>query len=131
MAKRSADPEVLVIEDDDDVRESLADMLTARGYLALGVATTQRGRALLEIGFRPRAIVLDPFTPNGAGAFQHALATNPEWSRIPLILGAAAPEAHHALRIMTRRSRLKRPLDLRQLLDFVGQYCAPTSSMRR
>ena len=130
MGKRSTEPEVLVIEEDDEVRESLADMLTVRGYAALGVATTDRGRALLEIGFRPRAIVLDPFTPNGAAAFQCALAANPKWSRIPLILGAAAPETRDEHRVGTLQRRLKRPLDVRQLLDFVGQYCAPTSVRR-
>jgi len=130
MGKRSTNLEVLVIEEDDEVRESLADMLTARGYAALGVANTHHGRALLEIGLRPRAIVLDPFTPNGAAAFQCVLAANAEWSRIPLILGAAAPETRDEPRAAAPRRRLKRPLDLRQLLDFVGHYCAPTSARR-
>ena len=130
MARRNGEPAVLVIEDDDDVRQSLADMLTERGYHALGVATTHRGRSLLEHGFRPRAIVLDPFTPNGAPAFQRALAANPEWSRIPLILGAAATDTHHAPLPAPRRRRLAQPLDCRQLLDFVGHYCAPTSARR-
>ena len=74
---RPPEPIVLLIEEDDRVRESLGDMLTGRGYPSVAVRTPASGMVLLERGFRPRVILVDPFTPNGAARFKEQLATNP------------------------------------------------------
>ena len=124
MRGRRLNPMVLVVEEDDEVRDSLSELLTERGYLAIGTRTTAAARAILGGGFRPRVIVLDPFTPNGAQQFKTDLRADPTLRRTPVILGPgglrkdptgrpALPYEHH----------LRPPLDLKALLHIVHGYC--------
>ena len=90
MRPHTKDPVVLLIEEDETIRESLSDMLTERGYAAVSVRTPAGGMILLERGFRPRVIVIDPFTPNGAAAFKERLAADPALNGTPVVLGPRA-----------------------------------------
>ena len=59
-------PLVLVIDDDDALRQICLDMLTARGYRAFGAATV--GEGLRQFGERrPAAVLLDLRLPDGTG----------------------------------------------------------------
>src|SRR5438552_17513740 len=98
MRPHTKDPVVLLIEEDELVRESLGDMLTERGYAAVAVATPSNGMLLLERGFRPRVIVLDPFTPNGAAAFKERLAADPALIGTPVVLGPRGASAERHIR---------------------------------
>jgi CheY-like chemotaxis protein len=126
MRAQTKDPVVLLIEEDETIRESLGDMLTERGYAAVAVATPSNGMLLLERGFRPRVIVLDPFTPNGAAAFKEQLAANPTLMGTPLVLGprGASPE-RQIRRTLPREHHLLAPLDVHELLKVVHGYCRP------
>src|ERR1051325_5372032 len=73
MRKANPEPEILVVEEDDEVRESLADLLTERGYLTIGTRSSAGARAILERGLRPRVLLLEPFTPNGGQQFEARL----------------------------------------------------------
>ncbi len=127
MAMRRDDPSVLVVEDDDEIRESLAEMFTGQGYRALGVATPHKAFQLLERGWRPRVILLDPFTPNDARGFQTKLAANPAWATIPTIVGPGVT-ATHETSFGTRHTHfLSKPLNLRHLFDILGRYCGSRS----
>jgi DNA-binding NtrC family response regulator len=129
MTTRRDDPSVMVVEDDDEIRESLAEMFTGRGYRALGVATPHRAFELLERGWRPRVIVLDPFTPNDARGFQSKLAANPIWATIPTIVGPGTSPASDAIVGPRHTHVLSKPLNLRHLFDILGRYCS-TRSLR-
>ena len=50
---------VLVIDDDDDVRSSISELLKLEGYEARPIASAEAGWAALEQGAQPAAIVLD------------------------------------------------------------------------
>jgi len=117
--------EVLIIEEDDDVGQSLSEMLTERGFDALAVRTGPKGLELLGNGLVPRVIVLDPFTPNGWRGFRTAQTANPDWASIPVLVGGA-----HAAQVsdgpgIGREHHLGRPLDVEHLLDLVNRYCRP------
>jgi len=127
MTMRRDDPSVMVVEDDDDIRESLAEMFTGRGYRALGVATPHRAFELLERGWRPRVIVLDPFTPNDVHGFQSKLAANPTWATIPMIVGPGADPATDAIQGRKQTHFLRKPLNLRDLFEILGRYCSGRS----
>ena len=59
-------PLVLVIDDDDELRQICLDMLTARGYRTLGAASV--GEGLRVFGEkRPAAVLLDLKLPDGTG----------------------------------------------------------------
>jgi CheY-like chemotaxis protein len=126
MPAARKEPEVLVIEEDDVVRESLSDMLTERGYCAVGVRTPATAITLLQRGFRPRVILLDPFTPNGAVRFKESLAANPALIGIPVILGPRGRAAEDQVRrTLPREHHLDGPLDVGHLLSLVHEYCRP------
>lgn len=118
--------EVLIIEDDDDIGESLSGMLSERGFGALAVRSGPKGLDLLGKGLLPRVIVLDPFTPNGWRAFRAAQTANPTWATIPVLVGGGARDAGEPDRAHSgHEHHLSKPLDLDQLLDLVNRYCRP------
>jgi CheY-like chemotaxis protein len=83
---------VLVVEDERDIREALAFLLTEEGY---DVAQASNGRDALEcLGkiTRPSVILLDLAMPDMGGAeFVTKLSADPELARIPVIIVSAAP----------------------------------------
>jgi DNA-binding response OmpR family regulator len=117
--------EVLIIEDDDDIGQSLSEMLTERGYGALAVRTGPKGLDLLGKGMVPRVIVLDPFTPNGWRSFRAAQHANPAWAAIPLLIGGGRPSEPVTPLTPGREHHLGRPLDVDELLQLVNRYCRP------
>jgi FixJ family two-component response regulator len=126
MANSRRDPVVLVIEEDEQIRESLSDMLTERGYAAVAVGTAKRGLALLEQGFRPRVILLDPYTPNGAGKFKSDLGANPALVGTPVIVGPGGIRRDPQMRVtLPREHHLRPPLDVHALVELVHTYCRP------
>ena len=117
--------EVLIIEEDDDVGQSLSEMLTERGYETLAVRTGPKGLDLLGKGMIPRVIVLDPFTPNGWRAFRAAQSANPSWATIPTLIGDAHRPEDPNETAPSRQHRLSRPLDVEELLELVNRSCRP------
>src|SRR5437016_6309731 len=124
MSGRKKDPVVLVVEEDDEVRDSLSELLTERGYFTISTRTTGGARALLGEGFRPRVILLDPFTPNGAQQFKTDLRADPTLKRTPVIIGPGGLRKNPAMETtLPREHHLRGPLDLKALLQIVHGYC--------
>ena len=93
--RRSAnDNTVLVVEDDPDIREVLAQLLAPEGYL---VATAEHGEdalAWLRQNPTPCAILLDLMMPVMDGlTFLRAMRAEPALAGIPVVvLSAAGPD---------------------------------------
>jgi CheY-like chemotaxis protein len=122
--RRKVEPMVLVVEEDDEVRDSISDLLTERGYLAVSTRTTGAARALLGQGFRPRVILLDPFTPNGAQQFKTDLHADPLLKRTPVIVGPGGLRKDPKMQMtLPREHHLRGPLDVKALLHIVHSYC--------
>jgi CheY-like chemotaxis protein len=120
---------VLLLEDADDIREPLTELLITQGYSTIGVRTARAGLALLQGGLRPRVLVLDPFTPNGSSAFLTELTANPAWVSTPAIVGWGAGDAPEpAANALLRRYYLRKPLDLRDLFRALDRYLGGPSA---
>jgi CheY-like chemotaxis protein len=82
---------VLVVEDEQDIRETLCEFLVHAGY---EYAAAKNGRDALELLARtprPDAILLDMMMPIMSGKdFLSALALNPSYQEIPVLLMTAA-----------------------------------------
>src|SRR5882672_11652695 len=82
---------VLVIDDDPDIRWTMAEVLEDWGYL---VATAAHGKDALEqlqAGVRPCLILLDLTMPVMNGyEFRAAQRANPEYAAIPTVVLSAA-----------------------------------------
>lgn len=89
MTPRSSEPPrypptVLLVEDDKDFREQLAEGPRREGYLVLAAGSGEEGLSALGTLPRPRLIVLDL-----ARVQKHSL----RWAEIPVVAVSAGPEA--------------------------------------
>jgi CheY-like chemotaxis protein len=57
----------MVVEDDDDIRDTLVEMLQEEGYRAIGAANGGEAFDILLGGFVPRVILLDLVMPRMDG----------------------------------------------------------------
>ena len=113
---------VLVVDDDVDIREVTAAVLTTAGYT---VITACDGRQALELlrSIRPALILLDLNMPNLDGAdFRRQQRRDPALMRIPTVVVSAANI--EPLLDLACDACLRKPVRLRELLAVVEQYCA-------
>jgi CheY-like chemotaxis protein len=111
---------VLVIEDEEDLREMMRDALELDGY---AVATARDGEQALEelshIEY-PCVVILDLLMPGMNGwDFFAAIRQRPELASIPIVVHSSA--ANRAPAGATRV--LQKPLELERLLSVVQEYC--------
>jgi CheY-like chemotaxis protein len=120
---------VLIVEDDTDLREMMAQLLTLEGFNA---ATATNGREALDFlrsGVTPQLILLDRMMPVMDGwEFQREQQRDPNLAHVPVVVlsalepgRAAEPPAHEFL---------KKPLDFNRLLEIVQKYCRSEDKTR-
>ena len=116
---------VLIVEDDEDVRESLADVLSARGYHTLTAANGNEALCMIrERGLKPAVVLLDLMMPVMDGyEFLETQAEDPGLAEIPVVLVTAQRPARK-LGFSAVRGVIEKPLDLRSLLSTVRDVCA-------
>ncbi len=104
---------VLVIEDDDDAREVLLELLELEGYDVLEARNGQEGLEVAEAAEALDVILLDLHMPRMDGReFLDVKALRPKIKDIPVIVVSAwAPRLEHE----GARARLLKPVDLRQM----------------
>lgn len=81
------DIDILIIEDDDDIRQVFVDILESEGYRIGAAANGAEGLALLQGGQRPWLILLDLLMPVMNGAeFLARRQADPHLAAIPVVL---------------------------------------------
>lgn len=107
--------QILIVDDDPDIRASLRDAFEDEGYL---VRCAENGRAGLESlrnEARPVAVVLDLLMPVMTGnELYAAMQADPGLADIPVIVSTSDPQ-HAPSGVVL----LKKPVDLRKMLDTV------------
>ena len=119
------DHSILIVDDDDDIRELLAEVLEDEGYR---VATARNGLdALTQLragGARPSMILLDLMMPVMNGfQFLEAFRRDPALSPIPIAVVSAHGGLGPAERAAIAAPILAKPLALPRLLEVVGELC--------
>lgn len=115
---------VLVVDDNDDIRETLTELLEEFGYTAVGAAN---GEAALERlrEVRPELILLDLSMPIMNGPqFREAQLADPAIASIPVVVMSAADQAADKASGMRIAGLLSKPAKLQELLDTVSRHCA-------
>jgi DNA-binding response OmpR family regulator len=110
---------VLVVDDDELIRDTLATALTDEGYV---VRVAGDGRAALHtLGeWRPDLIVLDLMMPVMDGrAFRAAQRSAAVTANIPVIVLSAAHNVHVRAAELEAAAVFPKPFDLGALLDAV------------
>jgi CheY-like chemotaxis protein len=109
---------VLVIDDDQQIRESLEDVLRDEGYTVFGASNGREALALLARLERPCAIVLDLIMPVMNGReFYEAMCRDERFAAIPVVVSTSDPSRSPAGLIT-----LKKPLDISRLLVTVKTF---------
>ena len=110
---------ILIVEDDDDIRDALADALELAGYRVVSARHGQAALDWLRHSPQPRLILLDLMMPVMDGwQFRREQLKSPELARIPVIVFSACmsplPTAVDGY--------LKKPVDTDHLLSLVSRY---------
>lgn len=116
---------ILIVEDDEDIRDSLVELLEEHGYPTSGVS--HGGHALDSLRAsqeRPCLIVLDLMMPVMDGReFRETQLKNPELAKIPVIVMSAYRDLDALIPELEPVGVLKKPLRVQELLDLVEQHC--------
>lgn len=116
---------VLVVDDDEDIRDSTRELLELEGF---DVRTAEHGQAgLVQVlsGGRPCLVLLDLMMPVMNGLeFLQALRSHPDpdVACTPVVVVSALEEARE-LRQRFDCEVLRKPVDMEQLLQAVHRHC--------
>lgn len=121
----SSPPCILVVEDDFDIRDTLAQILEAEGYVVRGAANGHEALELLrrDRGDLPALILLDLMMPVMNGwQFRAEQLQDPELATIPVVVISADASVHQKAASIDAASFLKKPVQLETLLDTVFRF---------
>lgn len=112
---------ILVVEDDDDIRSALVDLLESEGYVAQSAVNGKDALERLESTEKPCLVLLDMMMPIMNGReFLDVVMKDSNLAPIPvLIVSAVADKANTEGSV----GFLKKPIDIEVVLNVVSQYC--------
>jgi len=115
--------EILLVDDDADIREALAILLRDADHGVREAANGREALSLLEEGFRPSLIVLDLMMPVMNGwQFLEARGQRRDLASIPVVVltAAALDDKLHGLGV----SGLRKPVNPDALLAAISKHLA-------
>lgn len=124
MPEPSTPRSILVVDDDEDIRDSLRQVLEFEGY---EVAVAADGLNALEILSKakpvPGLILLDLMMPQmNAWEFNEERKLEPKFASIPVVVITASSHAEVAAKPISPAAVLRKPIDLSTLLETVKRY---------
>lgn len=110
---------VVLIDDEDDVRENTRDLLVACGFTVVTAANGREGLELLASVEGPCFVLLDLLMPGMDGwEFLRELDKDPILSKLPVYVCTSVPE-----RAPSGRPVMRKPVDVPTLLDEIRCHC--------
>ena len=113
---------VLIVEDDEDLREMMAQLLMLEGFQAATVANGREALDYLHTTEKPSVILLDLMMPVMDGwEFRRRQQADPNLAPVPVIVLSALDPTRTAT--VDAVAFLKKPLDFDRLLELVREHC--------
>lgn len=110
-------PEILLVEDDPDIRVALAELLEEEGFGVMCAADGAEALALLRERAKPQVILLDLMMPNMSGQdFRAAQLRDPAIADIPTLVLSADGKATDKARQLGVLGAVKKPIELDELI---------------
>jgi CheY-like chemotaxis protein len=111
-------PCVLVVDDEEDIRETLREVVEMGGCSAVTAANGAEGLHMLA-AHRPCLIILDLMMPIMSGQeMLEAMRNQPSFAEVPVLISTSAPE-----RAPAGVAVLKKPLDISVVWDWMRRNC--------
>lgn len=119
-------PRVIVIEDEDAIRNMMVKLLEKDGYDVVACADGRAGVEALRAGGRPDVVVTDAMLPGVHGFEICGRIKHSAWHDVPVILVSAVYKGvDHAREIQERHGAdafLEKPFPVRLLRDMVANH---------
>jgi CheY-like chemotaxis protein len=113
---------VLIVEDDEDLRDMMAQMLSIEGFQTAAVSNGREALDYLYRTAKPNVILLDLMMPVMDGwEFRRRQQADPELAPVPVIVLSALDPARAGT--VDASAFLKKPLDFDRLLELVRSHC--------
>lgn len=113
---------IVIIEDDEDIRDTLCLALEFEGYRVFCASNGKEGIDLLERNGAPCLILLDLMMPIMNGwEFLQARSHRQDLSPVPVIVVSAFGD--EGVMDCTVEACLRKPIELETLLKMVNRYC--------
>jgi len=110
---------VLVVDDDDHIREVIAEMLSGEGFVVRTAANGREALALLQ-QWHPDLILLDLDMPEMDGrAFRVEQLRRPQLADIPVIVMSAAANLQVLAAALDATEALSKPCDLEVVITAI------------
>lgn len=118
---------ILVVEDDEDLRESLCALLEVEGYRAVGVFNGLEALQYLQAHRLPCIILLDLMMPGmSGGEFRARQLADAMLARVPTIVVSAMDLNHQQSQVLNAAGYLSKPVNPARLAQTVRQHCQGT-----
>jgi CheY-like chemotaxis protein len=119
------DHRILVVDDEDMIRDSLIEYLDENGYRATGAVDGRDALSkLAAVDHRPCVILLDLMMPVMDGqTFRAKQLLDPDLARIPVIVLSAHQAVAKVASGLNLADHLAKPFKLDDLLRLVHKHC--------
>ena len=121
---------VLIVEDDPDVREMLSTLLSTEGFHAVAAEDGLEALHLLR-AVRHRApevpclVLLDLKMPRlGGNEFRRAQLGDPTVASVPVAVMSGAVDLEQRAQDLGAVATVAKPINIDRLMDVVRRYCA-------
>ena len=117
-----AKPVIYVVEDQNELRESICDELSRSGFETVGASHGNRALALLRKGTPPALILLDLLMPEKDGwEVVAAVKSDPLLKNVPVVLMSAVPPRSTSLQAQGVTAVLPKPFTMDELLFVISR----------
>jgi len=114
---------ILVIDDDDDIREVLATLLDEAGFRVVSAANGREALERLREDPQPDVILLDLMMPEMDGyQFRAEQQRDPALRAIPTLIVTAGTVTSR-VEALGAEAILRKPVSLRRLVDTIRRFC--------
>ena len=117
---------VLVVDDDNEIRETMVEVLNDEGYEAVGASDgIEALEQLRDPSDRWCLVLLDLMMPNMDGrAFRAEQLMDPAIAPIPVVIVSAMNDVATTAEELQVAAHMTKPIPLRELIRMVRQFCA-------
>ena len=118
-------PKILLIEDDEDIRDDLAELLMDEGYRVITTSNGQEAWDELESGVDPTVIVLDLMMPVMSGwDFRQRQLSDPRLAKVPVVVLSGVADAWLEAQRLEAAACIEKPIELDRLFDALERCSA-------